>query len=149
LLFLRGACFACRRGNTQRRGVFDYAKGIKAMKCQDCKFWIVVSEYVGECRIAPPIQGLHPWPITESHDFCGQFQLRLNDSLATMAEEILSGSEFTIENLKGRDRHQDIHTLRVGFVRKARQHGFSYSVLARFLNRDHGTIIHLDKESKV
>ena len=92
---------------------------------------------------------MDPWPTTHAGDFCGSFQFRVETSLEALAEKILAGTLFTLADLKGRDRHQDIHRVRTAFVRRARQEKYTYASIGRFLNRDHGTIIHLDKESKV
>jgi hypothetical protein len=59
--------------------------------------------------------------------------------------------EFCIsyDELIKRDRHHDRLERRNKFIREAYQRGFGYSVIGRFLNKDHTTIINAIKKSKL
>lgn len=47
--------------------------------CEKCRFWERGYEpQKGNCRRRSPVlcEGMNQWPVTESHDWCGEFEMR-------------------------------------------------------------------------
>ena len=59
-----------------------------------------------------------------------------------LAERLCGVGDVTVEELKGPSRFRKVCVVRQEFMYQARKQGETASGIARFLNRDHTTILH-------
>lgn len=60
--------------------------------------------------------------------------------LFAIAQDVLTGSDYTLRDLRSRSRTASIIRFRFAFCREARAHGYSLNEIGDFIHRDHGTV---------
>ena len=65
-----------------------------------------------------------------------------NKELLSILKAVSEASMVTMGDLVGTERKRSISVVRFCFMYIAKEYGFTHSVIGRFVNRDHSTVIH-------